>query len=617
MTFLSQSERKKRLEKIRSILKTNTLDGFIIPRGDEHQGEYVAAKSERLAWATGFTGSAGFGLISTQGAAVFSDSRYTLQLKQQCPAEFFDHRSSQQDTAAEWFAETTPKGGVIGADPWLHSVAEWQRLETELSAQGLRLVPCDNMIDLAWDDQPEAPKKPIHGHDLSYSGKDHLMKCAEIGATLKQQGQDCAILTLPDSIAWLLNIRGNDLPCTPTALAFACLHQDGSVDLFIDPEQMTDDLRKHLGPLVTCHPIQRFTKEIQNLSGTIRLDPHSIPAHIAHLLEDQKACQISYAQDPCILPKAEKNKTEIEGARKAHLKDGIAVTKFLYWLDQQAAQDVPVTELQAVKRLRLFREADPDFKDDSFETISGAGENGAIVHYRATEESNRPLHKGELYLCDSGGQYPYGTTDITRTIIFGETPSQEMKEDFTRVLKGHIQLARVQFPKGTDGKTLDVLARAPLWDVGKDYGHGTGHGVGSYLSVHEGPQGIHKRSTQPLTEGMIVSNEPGYYLEGQYGIRLENLICVSAENATGFQQFETLTLAPFDQRLIEPNLLADEDLKWLNEYHQRVYQALSPALDPAEKRWLAQATAPLAKKPQAPAASSAPKAGKKRRLTPQ
>lgn len=599
MDNLSQDDRKERLQAIRKELKKNGLDGFIIPRTDAHQGEYVASQSERLAWATGFTGSAGFSLLSTQNAAIFSDSRYSLQMRQQCPAALFEYRDSTQDSLTDWFAETLPAQSVIGADPWLHTYADWQRLEKDLSVKNLFLRPTDNMVDLVWRDRPDAPKKPITPHDITYAGQTHAEKRAEIAEFLQKESAETVILTQGDSIAWLLNIRGQDLPCTPIPLCFAFAHKDGSVDLFIAPEQTTPDLTQHLGTDIRCHDITTFASACRTLQGTIAVDPNKIPAIIAHDLEDNKDCTLHLTTDPCVLPKALKNTTEIDGARQAHFIDGIAITKFLCWLDAEAAQNKTVTELGAVKKLRAFREQNPDFKDDSFDTISGAAENGAIVHYRVTEESNRPLTQNDLYLCDSGGQYPFGTTDITRTILFGQNASADMINDYTRVLKGHIQLSRSQFPAGTDGKTLDCLARAPLWEDHKDYGHGTGHGVGSYLSVHEGPQGIHKRATTPLQKGMIISNEPGYYREGHYGIRIENLITVTSPSEAGFQQFETLTLAPYDRRLIDPALLETQDLKWLNDYHHRVYQTLSPHLSPQEQKWLAQATAPI-KKPKAP-----------------
>jgi Xaa-Pro aminopeptidase len=592
-----------RLTLLRAELAKRGLDGFIVPRGDEHQGEYVAPRSERLAWLTGFTGSAGMAVVLTRRAALFSDGRYTLQAAAQVDPGLFDLRHVTQEPAVDWIAEALPKGGRLGYDPWLLTPAQVPRFREACQNAGGDLVPVDgNPIDAIWADQPAQPSAPVRAHPLKYAGLGSADKRRAVAALLKSEGQDAQVLSAPDAIAWLLNIRGTDVPRTPLALSFAVIHKDASVDWFIDSAKVPAALGRHLGKDVRVKAPNALGPLLDRLASkraTVRIDPMADPMWIAARLADGGA-MVERGQDLCILPKARKNTTEIAGTRAAHLRDGAAVARFLAWLETEAPQG-GISELDASDRLYAFRKENDLIRDLSFDTISGSGPNGAIVHYKATPASNRRLRPGDVYLVDSGAQYLDGTTDITRTVAIGpKAPPKEARERFTLVLKGHIALARARFPKGTTGSQLDPLARQFLWAEGLDFDHGTGHGVGSYLSVHEGPQRISKApSTVALEPGMVISNEPGYYKTGAYGIRIENLVLVTdAAPPRGAERdllaFETLTLAPIDRNLINAGMLDADERAWLDAYHARVRKALAPLVDAKTKAWLKRATAPLA-----------------------
>ncbi|HEX4302965.1 MAG TPA: aminopeptidase P family protein [Rhizomicrobium sp.] len=587
-----------RLAALRAELKTRGLDGFVIPRSDAHQGEYVPKRDERLAWLTAFTGSAGAAVALMDKAAVFVDGRYTLQIRQQTDTSLFEPRDLVEEGPAGWIANVLPKGAKLGYDPWLHTAAAVEALRAAAEKAGGTLVPCDtNPIDAVWADQPDAPLAKAIIQDMNLAGESAESKRTRIAEEVKAQGADAAVISLPDSICWLLNIRGNDVPHTPFALSFAIQHADGSTDLFMDERKSSPELLKHLGNAVRLRNPGEFAPSLDALNGkTVVADPGTAAAAIFDRLTKAGA-KIKRAADPVQLPKACKNPVEIEGTRKAHIRDGAALSNFLHWLAREAPNG-HLTEIDASKTLEGFRARTGALRDLSFDSISGAGSNGAVVHYRVNTATNRPIQNNEIFLIDSGGQYPDGTTDVTRTVIVG-TPTPEMKDRFTRVLKGHIALATARFPEGTPGAALDAFARAALWQAGLDYDHGTGHGVGSYLSVHEGPQNISKRYTvtQPLKPGMICSNEPGYYKNGEYGIRIENLIVVSdaaplpgGDPQRKFMTFETVTLAPIDLNLVEKNLLSPDELAWLNAYHARVRDTVGPLVDEETRPWLETAT---------------------------
>ncbi len=586
-----------RLAAVRAQMASLGLDGFLVPRADAHQGEYVPQRAQRLGWLTGFKGSAGLAAVLATKAAVFVDGRYTLQVRDQVDVSLFDPQSLGEPGPSEWLADNAPHGGRIGFDPWLHTPDQIERMAGVLQRIDAKLVALDvNLVDLAWSDQPPEPLGPVRAHSSSYAGKDSAEKRSEIAAELKRQGADATVLTAPDSIAWLLNLRGTDVNRTPLPLSFAIMRADATVDLFIDPAKLTAPARLSLGNAVSVTPMTGFGDALDRVgSARVLLDAGQVSQAVFSRLESAGATVIR-AADPCALPKAVKNPVELAGARAAHRRDGVAVTRFLAWLGATPAGTV--TELDASAQLEAFRREGDHFRDLSFDSISGAGSNGAIVHYRSAPETNKTLESGTLYLIDSGAQYLDGTTDVTRTIAVG-APTAEHRDRFTRVLKGHIALATALFPTGTTGSQLDVLARHSLWQAGLDYDHGTGHGVGSFLSVHEGPHRISKApNTIALKPGMIVSNEPGYYKTGAYGIRIENLIAVETVDLPGAERemlgFETLTLAPIDQALIDRSLLTAAEIAWLDGYHARVRAALEPLLEGEALAWMIAATAPLA-----------------------
>ena len=589
-----------RLAALRAELMARGLDGFAVPRADEHQGEYVAGRAERLAWITGFTGSAGLAVVLLDKAAVFVDGRYTLQVSEEVDGDAFARLHLVEDPHDRWIAEHLPPGGKLGYDPWLHTVNWVEKTRKAIEPKRGELVPVDhNPIDAIWTCQPPAPIAPVVPHPAAFAGREAADKRSDLGAELSKAGDDAAVLTAPDSIAWLLNIRGGDIPHTPTPLSFAVLHASGHVDLFVDPRKPVPELNRHLGNHVTLQPTEALGAGLDALgaaSATVRLDPATAPAWVFDRLH-RSGATLRREMDPCTLPKARKSETELAGSRAAHTRDGIAVCRFLAWLAEEAPGG-RLTESDCAQRLTALRGENDRFRDVSFDTISGAGPNGAIVHYRVSSNSNRRLETGSLYLIDSGAQYLDGTTDITRTVAVG-SPTAEMRDRFTRVLKGHIALATARFPRGTTGSQLDTLARQYLWQAGLDFDHGTGHGVGNYLSVHEGPQRISKSPNAVVLEpGMILSNEPGYYKTGEYGIRIENLIvvrpCAALEGAEKqMLEFEVLTLAPIDLALVEPSLMTGAEIDWLNRYHDRVRTALGDRLDGGTADWLRQATGPI------------------------
>jgi len=586
---------RKHLPRLRKALKAAGLDGFIVPHEDEWQNEYVPAAYDRLAWTTGFTGSAGAAVVLADEAAVFTDGRYTLQVRAQVDGDLFAYRDLVDGGVPAYIRERGQRGARIGYDPKLHSPDSLDRLRSAADAAGVILVPvARNPIDEIWDDRPAIPMAKVVPQQETYTGENASSKRHRLGEALAGEGADAVVITSPASIAWLFNVRGGDVARTPLPLGEALLHKDGTADLFLADEKVSPELRQWLGNEVAIKPSEELQPTLRGLGGKkIKLDPSTASAWYFEELKGAGA-EIVRGQDPVVLPRACKNAAEIEGSRKAHTRDGVAVSRFLHWLATDA-QTGKVQEIEACQKLEQFRADTGALKDLSFDSISGAGPNGAIVHYRVTKKTNRKLARGSLFLIDSGGQYLDGTTDITRTVAIGR-PSKEMKERFTRVLKGHIALSRVRFPKGTTGHQLDALARMFLWEAGLDYDHGTGHGVGVYLGVHEGPQRIAKFvNTQPLEPGMILSNEPGYYKTGAYGIRIENLQVVTpAEDIDGGERpmlgFETLTLAPIARDLIVKALLTKDEIAWVNGYHARVWEKIGPQLDGEAKVWLEGAT---------------------------
>lgn len=591
----SPAQGPPRLKALRKAMAAVNVDGFLVPRADAHQGEYVAPCDARLAWLTGFTGSAGFACVLSDIAGVFIDGRYRVQVRDQV-ADVFTPVHWPEVQLADWLGERLTTGAKVGFDPWLHTAKEIDGLRKDLAPKGIQIVATANLVDDIWDDRPAPPMAAFTAYPNDLAGKSHADKRAEIAATLTKAGVMSAVLTLPDSIAWLLNIRGTDVERNPVPQAFAVIHASGRVDLFARKGK-ADGIALHLGADVTTHDESTFLGALATLKGPVQIDPKTAPQIVADTLE-QAGIKVAQGDDPCLLPKAIKTDAEIAGARAAHLRDGAAMVNFLAWLDEQAPKG-NLTEIDVVTALEGFRRATNALLDISFETISGAGEHGAVVHYRVTESTNRPVREGELLLVDSGGQYIDGTTDITRTMAIG-TPTHEQRACFTRVLQGMIAISRARFPKGVTGAHLDALARYPLWLAGMDYDHGTGHGVGAYLSVHEGPQGISRRAAPiPLERGMILSNEPGYYREGAFGIRIENLITVvdapalKGADDRAMLAFDTLTHVPIDRQLIDAQMLTADERAWLNDYHAATLALIGPRVDGDAFAWLDKACAPL------------------------
>ncbi len=590
----------ERLAALRAELAKRDLAGFLVPRADPHHGEYLPRDAERLQWLTGFSGSAGIAVVLAETAAVFVDGRYTVQVAIEADGALFEHRHVTDEPPADWLAERLKPGDRLGFDPWLHTPDGIARIREACERTGAMLVACDdNPIDRVWRNRPPSPIAPVVPHDIAYAGEDAAAKRARVAEAVRDAGAGAAILSAPDSIAWLLNIRGGDVPYCPLPLAFAIIDERGRVDLFADRRKLVPELAAHLGEGVVPRPPETLGAALDALGQAgVRLlaDPGASAVWVFERMA-RAGGEIARGADPCALPRACKNETEIAGARAAHLRDGAALARFLAWLDANAPRE-GLGEVAAAARLDAFRAEGDLYRGPSFPTIAGAGPNGAIVHYRASERSDRMLAAGDLFLVDSGGQYLDGTTDVTRTVAIG-APDADRRRHFTAVLKGHIALATAVFPAGTTGSQIDAFARRALWALGLDFDHGTGHGVGSYLGVHEGPQRISKLPNRvALGPGMIVSNEPGYYREGAYGIRIENLVCVTPRPDLDAERemlgFETLTLAPLDRRLIDVALLERDEIDWIDAYHARVRAALTPRLDPAAARWLAQATRPLA-----------------------
>ena len=596
-----------RLKALREELRHRDLDGFVVPISDEHMSEYVGEYAQRLGWLTGFGGSAGFAAVTLTHAAIFVDGRYTVQVRDQVDGNLFEYRSVPGDTLGDWLKSVCETEAKIAYDPWLHTWSWVAALEKAVEPAGITMVPADsNPIDAVWQDQPAPSDAQAIVHDEALAGRSSAEKRAEVADWLNDNGLDAVVIPALDSIAWLLNLRGTDVAHTPVALSYVIAHKDGTAELFIAPEKVTPELTQHLGNAVTVRARDEFTVALGDYADKrVSVDPNFGVVGIAQALRAGGA-KFVFKQDPTILTKAVKNPAEVAGHRDAQARDGAAVSRFLRWLEVIAPAG-GIDELAAAAKLEEFRRAHGDLRDTSFDTISAAAGHAALPHYKVDAESNIPIPPGSIYLVDSGGQYPAGTTDITRTVWIdtpeGSAPTAEMRDRFTRVLKGHIQIDRVVFPQGTCGGQIDVLARQYLWEAGVDYAHGTGHGVGSFLSVHEGPQRIAKPgggqagTAQELLAGMILSNEPGYYKPGAFGIRIENLVLTverDIEGAEGrYLGFDCLTFVPIDRRLIERGLLTPTEIAWLDAYHAKVREIVAPQLDGDDLVWLERETAPL------------------------
>ena len=591
-----------RLQALRDQLKRDRLDGFVVPLTDEHMSEYVGAYAQRLAWLTGFQGSAGIAAVLPEAAAIFTDGRYTIQVRQQVDGNDWQYVGVPETSVSAWLGEHAGQGARIGYDPWLHTSAWVQEAEKALAAKGATLVAVDtNPVDAVWPDRPAPSDAVLTVQDNDTAGRSSSEKRADIAEWLAQERADAVVLTALDSIAWALNVRGADVAHTPVALAYAIVDADGTAELFVAPEKMTAEVTQHLGNAIRVRDRSEFAGALGKYQGKrIAADPERAVAAVFTALE-QGGATVLKVRDPVVLAKAVKNPAEIAGHRAASARDGAALARFLKWVEEEApkgGQD----ELSAAAKLHDFRAAGGVLKDESFETISATGPHGALPHYKVDAESNAPIMDGQLYLVDSGGQYVDGTTDVTRVVPIG-VPADEMRDRFTRVLKGHIGLATATFPPGTCGAQLDSFARRPLWDAGLDFAHGTGHGIGAYLSVHEGPQRIAKPSypgagpLEPLKAGMMLSNEPGYYKANEYGIRIENLVLVEERQIPGADGpmlgFETLTFCPIERSLIDVTLLSEDERRWLNAYHAQVLDVLGPELDANERSWLMEKCAPL------------------------
>ena len=584
---------------LRAQMKLSRISAYLVPRQDEFQGEYVPAYAERLKWLTGFAGSWGMAIITLKDAAIFVDGRYTVQVRQQVDAKLFKPQHLIENPPAEWIEKNLKKGDRLGFDPWLTTVVDAEKFSLACTRVKAAFVPVNaNLIDHVWQDQPNRPTGSIAVQPQQFAGRSVADKLQQLAKELANSGADAVVLSEPASVAWLLNIRGNDIPFTPVVPAYAIIRRKGKSEVFIDPSKVPEDVSSHLKVHATVRKRDTIGKSLAALAAKksiVLLERSSTPDQIRNLLTKAKA-RIVYGADPCILPKAQKNATEQEGARAAQRRDGAAMVKFLHWLELEG-QNGNLSEWTAAEKLHGFRKESDVLMDLSFGTISATAGNAAIPHYHVEEATSLPLLLNSVYLIDSGGQYQDGTTDITRTLVMGQ-PTDEMKDRFTRVLKGMIQISLLQFPQGTTGAHIDAFARASLWKAGFDYDHGTGHGVGAYLSVHEGPARISKTSHVELKPGMILSNEPGYYKEGEYGIRIENLllICKASEPKGGDRKmlsFETLTLCPIERKLIESRLLTREELEWLDNYHARVWRELRPMVDGPTAKWLTKACSPI------------------------
>jgi Xaa-Pro aminopeptidase len=591
-----------RLTALREELKRRGLSGFVVPICDEHMSEYVGEYAQRLGWLTGFGGSAGSAVVMANTAAIFTDGRYTVQVRDQVDGNLFEYVSIAQTKPAEWIAANASAGDKIGYDAWLHTAAWVAAAQKAADKAGVQMVAVDsNPVDAVWSDQPARSDAKLAVHNDTDAGKNSEAKRGEMAALLRAKGIDTAVIAALDSVAWMFNIRGADVANTPVGLAFSLLHSDGSAELFVAPEKMTPAVQAHLGNQVTVRRYDELAQQLALHAGKrVAVDPDLSVAAIAQALTAGGAHVVDM-RDPAVLPKATKNAVEQDGTRAAHIRDGAALTRFLRWCTEELVKGGQ-TELSAAAKLREFREQTGVLKDLSFRTISATGPHGALCHYSVSEETNIAIEPGHLYLVDSGGQYLDGTTDVTRVIAVG-TPTDEMRRRYTQVLKGHIALATARFPAGTSGGSLDVLARQYLWADGVDYAHGTGHGVGSYLAVHEGPQrigmaaGVQAGTGEPLLPGMIVSNEPGYYQEGAFGIRIENLVLVREADIAGaegsYLEFENLTWAPLEPRLIDTELLSRSDIVWINNYHSAVLHHIAPQLPEIDRDWLHSVAAPI------------------------
>jgi len=583
------------IAKLRAELNRRGFDGFVVPRADEHQGEYVPKSAERLAWLTGFTGSAGTAVILMDKAALVVDGRYTVQAAEQVDTSVITPVPLAEMSAEDWIAANLPEGGTLAYDPWLHTHDSLKRLEKAVARAGGNLAPVDiNLVDVIWIDRPAPPQAPVHPHPLAYAGETAEEKLERIRKKMAEAKLDALVISDPHNLAWAFNLRGGDVGHTPLPLGYAVLPKQGRASLFFDPAKITNEAGAAIGELAEFVPISAFQSSLDALGqkgGKVRVDSATGAVALIRRIEAAGGT-VDVGADPISLMKAVKNEAEIAGSRAAHLRDGVAVARFLAWLDREAPKG-QLTEIDAVEALEAFRSETGALKNISFPSISGAGPNAALPHYRVTTSSNRRIENGQIFLIDSGAQYEDGTTDITRTIIVGE-PTAEMKDRFTRVLRGHIAIARIAFPKGTTGAQIDAFARKPLWDAGLDFDHGTGHGIGSYLSVHESPQRIAKTGTTPLEIGMMLSNEPGFYKPGAYGIRIENLILVEPRTISGGDRemlgFETLTFTPIDLRLVEPAVMNADEIAWLNDYHAQVREKIGPHLNAETRSWLEDAT---------------------------
>ncbi len=591
-----------RLAALRAHLASRGLDGFVVPLTDEHLSEYVGDYAQRLGWLTGFAGSAGTAVVLAKTAAIFVDGRYTLQVRDQVDGAHWDHVGVPADSVSAWLGRHAPARARIGYDPWLHTRGQVEQMTAALATREAMLVAVDaNPIDAIWADRPAPSDAPLTVQDDANAGVRSAAKRADVAEWLTTQDADAVVIAALDSIAWLLNVRGGDVAHTPVGLAYALVHADGTADLFVEPGKVGDAVARHLGNAVRLHARAAFPAALDALAGKrVAADPDRCVTAIVDRLSTAGATLIA-ARDPVVLAKAVKNPVEIAGHRAASVRDGAALSRFLRWVAAEAPKGGQ-TELSAAAKLLAFRQETGALLDASFETISATGAHGAIPHYRVTPQSDAAIEPGQLYLVDSGGQYADGTTDVTRVVPIG-APTAEMRDRFTRVLKGHIAVATASFPPGTVGTQIDALARRPLWDAGLDFAHGTGHGVGSYLSVHEGPARLAPPSYpgggvfEPLLPGMILSDEPGYYKAGEYGIRIENLLLVTSRAVAGADRamlgFETLTFAPIDRDLIDPGLLTPAELVWLNTYHADVAATIGPVLDTEDRAWLAARCAPI------------------------